>query len=74
MPVSSDPKYPVWHDIQAAAARLRTHLAVTPLRSYRSLDEAIGLHVLVKHENHRPTNSFKMRSEDTLGRGMGGTI
>jgi threonine dehydratase len=51
-------------DVQAARERLRPYLVPTPLRSYPALDKAAGgrAHVLVKHENHNPTNSFKVRN------------
>src|SRR4051794_41000301 len=51
-------------DIQAARDRLRPFLAPTPLRHYPALDRAVGhgVRVLVKHENHQPTNSFKVRN------------
>lgn len=51
-----------FEDVVAARARLGRHLAPTPLRTYPVLDQALGLHVLVKHENHQPTNSFKIRN------------
>jgi threonine dehydratase len=37
-------------------------LQPTPLRNYEALDHELGLRVLVKHENHLPTNSFKVRN------------
>jgi threonine dehydratase len=49
-------------DVTAAAERLSAHLAPTPLRTYPALSEALGCHVLVKHENHQPTNAFKVRN------------
>jgi len=51
-------------DILAARARLAPHVPVTPLRTYASLDQAVGsdIQVFVKHENHLPTNSFKYRN------------
>jgi threonine dehydratase len=51
-------------DVQAAAGRLQPHLGVTPLRWYPLLDAEIGhdLRVWVKHENHQPTQSFKVRN------------
>lgn len=49
-------------DIEAARARIAPHLQVTPLRRYAELDEATGARVLVKHENHLPTNAFKVRN------------
>lgn len=51
-------------EVRAAEARIRPHLAPTPLRRYAELDAAIGhgVRVLVKHENHQPTNAFKIRN------------
>ena len=48
----------------AARERIRPYLQTTPLRSYEALDEEIGhgIRVLVKHENHQPTNAFKIRN------------
>jgi threonine dehydratase len=53
-----------FEDALAARERLRTYLQPTPLRSYEALDEEIGagIRVLVKHENHQPTNAFKIRN------------
>jgi threonine dehydratase len=51
-----------FHDVKRARERLAPHLAATPLRRYPLLDEAVGLTVLVKHENHQPTGSFKVRN------------
>ena len=55
-------------DVRAAESRIRAHLPVTPLRSYGTLDDEIGhgIRVLVKHENHNPTNSFKARNALSL--------
>ena len=51
-------------DVLAAAERIRPHLAPSPLRTYAALDAAVGhgIRVLVKHENHLPTNAFKVRN------------
>ena len=51
-------------DVEAAAERLRPHLTPTPLRRYPLLDAEIGhgISVWVKHENHQPTQSFKIRN------------
>lgn len=51
-------------DVLAAEARVRPHLPPTPLRGYAPLDAAVGhgVRVLVKHENHQPTNAFKVRN------------
>jgi threonine dehydratase len=57
--------FPICHaDVLAARQRIRPFLEPTPLRSYQPLDAEIGggIAVLVKHENHLPTNAFKVRS------------
>ncbi|MFN0249808.1 MAG: threonine/serine dehydratase [Kofleriaceae bacterium] len=51
-----------WNDVVAARERIAPHLAPTPLRHYPVLDAATGARVLVKHENHLPTNAFKARN------------
>lgn len=53
-----------FEDVLAARERIRPFLAPTPLRSYAPLDEEVGagIRVLVKHENHQPTNAFKIRN------------
>ena len=50
--------------IREARARIRPFLDPSPVRSYGSLDDAVGhgIRVLVKHENHLPTNAFKVRN------------
>jgi threonine dehydratase len=51
-------------DVIAARERIAPYLRPTPLRSYAALDAAVGhgIQVLAKHENHQPTNSFKVRN------------
>ena len=49
-------------DITAARARIARYVAATPLRHYPALDDETGARVLVKHENHLPTNAFKARN------------
>ena len=51
-------------DVRRAAERIRPHLAATALRDYAPLDAAVGggISVLCKHENHQPTNAFKVRN------------
>lgn len=51
-------------DALAARERLARFLVPTPLRAYEPLDEAVGhgIRILVKHENHQPTNAFKIRN------------
>jgi len=51
-------------DVLAAHERIAPYLATTPLRNYPELDELVGngIEVWVKHENHQPTQSFKIRN------------
>jgi len=51
-------------DVRRAVERIRPHLARTALRDYAPLDDAVGsgIRVVVKHENHQPTNAFKVRN------------
>jgi threonine dehydratase len=51
-----------WDDVLAARARIAPYLSPTPLRHYATLDDELGVRVLVKHENHLPTNAFKARN------------
>lgn len=51
-----------WDDVVAARARIEPYLVATPLRRYAALDAEVGARVLVKHENHLPTNAFKARN------------
>ena len=52
---------PTLEDIQAAKARVYAHMRPSPLLHHPLLDEWIGCRVWVKHENHNPTGSFKVR-------------
>lgn len=51
-------------DVVAARRRLAPYLTPSPLRHYPLLDELVGhgVRVMVKHENHLPVNSFKVRN------------
>ncbi|MEP6836128.1 MAG: threonine/serine dehydratase [Gemmatimonas sp.] len=51
-------------DIIAARERIAPWLNPTPVRHYPLLDKLVGhgIRVLVKHENHHPVNSFKVRN------------
>lgn len=53
-----------FQDVLAARERLKPYLALTPLREYPLLNELVGhgIRVWVKHENHHPTQSFKIRN------------
>jgi threonine dehydratase len=51
-------------DVCAARERILRYLPPTPLRRYEELDAhaGSGLRIHVKHENHQPTNAFKVRN------------
>ena len=53
-------------DVIAARERIRPYLEPTALRRYPLLDDATGVTLLVKHENHQPTCSFKIRNGMSL--------
>ena len=67
-PKRPDSPASVWpiclQDVLEAGLRIRAHLPPTPLRRYAALDAAVGdgVALWVKHENHNPTNSFKVRN------------
>ena len=48
-------------DLDAATAVVRTFVPATPAYAWPLLREALGVDVVVKHENHTPTGSFKAR-------------
>jgi threonine dehydratase len=52
---------PTLNDIYIARTRLAPHLSRSPLGRHPLLDEATGLSIWVKHENHNPTCAFKVR-------------
>ena len=68
VPASLDAMAPAWPisfgDVMEARARLAPYLTPTPLRRYPQLDALIGggTSLFVKHENHQPTCSFKVRN------------
>ncbi len=51
-------------DVRAARERLRPYLTPSPLRRYPLLDTLVGygIEVFVKHENHLPVQTFKVRN------------
>ena len=57
LPISLD-------EVLSARDRIAPYLTPTPLRNYPELDAAVGgdVRILVKHENHQPTNAFKIRN------------
>ena len=54
-------KPPTLDDVYAARGRVYSLMQPTPLLRHPLLSAEIGLDVLVKHENHNPTCSFKIR-------------
>jgi threonine dehydratase len=53
---------PTFHDVIRAQAQIRPYLRPTPLYRYAGLADLIGAdEVWVKHENHQPIGSFKIR-------------
>lgn len=52
---------PTLNDVYAARERIAPHLQPTALLRHPLLDEATGLSIWVKHENHNPTCAFKVR-------------
>jgi threonine dehydratase len=53
-----------FHDVEAARDRIARYLSPTAFRHYPRLSQLVGhgIDVFVKHENHQPTNSFKIRN------------
>lgn len=59
------PAWPItFEDVEQTRERLSPYLLPTPLRHYPLLDALMpaGTSLLVKHENHQPTCSFKVRN------------
>jgi threonine dehydratase len=52
---------PTLHDVYTARPRVYSALKPTPLLKHPLLDEATGLNIWIKHENHNPTCAFKIR-------------
>ena len=52
---------PSLQDVFAARPRVYSSLKPSPLLKHPLLDEALGLDLWVKHENHNPTCAFKVR-------------
>ena len=60
-----DAEWPIGiDDVRAAAERIAPYCERTPCRRYPALDAAAGggMRLWVKHENHQPTNAFKVRN------------
>ncbi len=52
---------PSLSDVLDAKRRIKAYLPRTPLIKYDSLGDMVSAQVYVKHENHLPTNAFKVR-------------
>ncbi|MGE0864315.1 MAG: threonine dehydratase [Vicinamibacterales bacterium] len=52
---------PTLNDVYAARERIAPHMRPSPLLKHPLLDQAAGLSIWVKHENHNPTCAFKVR-------------
>ena len=57
----SKSQIPTLTDVLAAKKRIKPYLPRTPLTRYDNLGEMFSAEVFVKHENHLPTNAFKIR-------------
>jgi threonine dehydratase len=49
------------NELDAAIARIRPHIPPTPAYRWPLIEQATGTTTWVKHENHNPTGSFKVR-------------
>ena len=54
-------KSPTLSDIYTARRYVYRHLTPTPLRRYAGINKLVGTEIWIKHENHNPTGSFKVR-------------
>lgn len=52
---------PTLNDVYLARERVAPYVPRSPLMRHPLLDEATGLSIWVKHENHNPTGAFKVR-------------
>ncbi|MEO7156934.1 MAG: threonine dehydratase [Vicinamibacterales bacterium] len=52
---------PTLNDVYLARERVTPHVPRSALLRHPLLDEATGLSIWVKHENHNPTGAFKVR-------------
>ena len=50
-----------FEDVLLAKKVIYKHIQPTPLRHYTELSDHLGFNGYIKHENHLPTNSFKIR-------------
>jgi threonine dehydratase len=52
---------PSYDDVLRAREIVTRHLPRTPVFSYPALSERLGCELFIKHENHQPVGSFKIR-------------
>jgi threonine dehydratase len=64
---------PSYQEILDARSRVYAHMRPSPLLNHPLLDEWIGCSAWIKHENHNPTGSFKIRGGLNLVAQMGDT-
>ncbi len=60
-PVTAEWKLPTLHEAQEAAELVRRFVSPTPQYQWPILSHEAGCELWIKHENHTPTGSFKMR-------------
>jgi threonine dehydratase len=60
-PVTTEWKLPTLIEVQEAAAFVGRFLSPTPQYEWPILSQEAGCELWIKHENHTPTGSFKMR-------------
>jgi len=60
-PVTTEWKLPTLVDVQEAAALVRRFVSPTPQYQWPILSQGASCKLWIKHENHAPTGSFKMR-------------
>lgn len=61
MPVATVPKLPSLDELESAAELVSRFVAPTPQYSWPLLNQRAGCEVWIKHENHTPVGSFKVR-------------
>jgi threonine dehydratase len=62
---------PTFKNILEAREIIKTYLPKTPLYSYPAINDLLGTSVFIKHENHLPTVSFKIRGGINLMHNLG---
>ncbi|NIO19531.1 MAG: pyridoxal-phosphate dependent enzyme [Candidatus Aenigmarchaeota archaeon] len=55
------PKRPTLKDVLKARRMISNYLYRSPLYQYPALNSLLGCELYIKHENHQPTGSFKVR-------------